>query len=106
MKSFTKQRINEATNLALAYGVRVTHIRPNFLNKGGLTVAYRTEFKHAKTIEIALSNCSDKDQFDRAIGRTLAVERFLAEKTITIPYNEHVFGNPVTQLRKLFEYQK
>jgi len=61
------------------------------------------QIKHGQTIEIATSVCSDKDQFDKSIGRTLAIERFLEGKTITIPYNKDVFENPVLAINALFK---
>ena len=104
MKSFTKARINQATQAGKDFGVRVTHLRlNNFNNTGGLTVAYKTTFNHGQTIEISTAVCSNKDQFDKAIGRTLAIERFLEGKTITVPYNKDLFENPVAAINALFE---
>jgi len=104
MKSFTKERINQATQNGTDLDIRVTHIQLNTPNnKGGMTVAYKTTFRHGQTIEISTSVCSDKDQFDKAIGRTLAIERFLEGKTITVPYNKDLFENPVAAINALFE---
>ena len=103
-KSFTKERINQATKEGAAFGVRVTHI--NFKatdNKGGITVAYKMEHKHSQILELATAICSDKDQFDKSIGRTLAIERFLDGKTISVPYSKQCFDNPVQAINSFFE---
>ena len=55
--------------------------RPGFKNKGGVTVLYNIiSTEKGKFVEIAIAQCSDKDQYNKKIGRELAINRYLAKE--------------------------
>lgn len=80
-------------------GVEVKHFisDPNW---GGLTVAY---IRNHSTIEIATAVCSHRDQYNKYIGRMIALRNFvILRKTIVLPINKK---QPSTEfLNLLFEY--
>lgn len=49
--------------------------------KGGITVAYEVD---DDTVEIATARCSDRDNYCRKTGRSIAEGRFRAGKTRTL----------------------
>lgn len=52
--------------------------------RGGMTVAYR-QLKDNSFVEIATTICSSAADFNRKIGKTLAVENFKAGHVISVP---------------------
>lgn len=72
---------------AKAEGIGIVHINPNYLNKGGLTIAFKkcNDFKSGVMVDVAVAVCSDKDTFSRKIGAQIALEKFWRSETIQLP---------------------
>lgn len=85
-------RIVAAKAAIQAEGLRTKHFRMalatpvgELVNQyGGMTVVYRQR-ENTSFVEVATAICSEKDLFNRKVGATLAVERFLAGQFITVP---------------------
>lgn len=80
-------------------GVRVVHTQGMF---GGrrVTVAYKQPFGPGGVIEISTAIANPHDVFSKKEGTKLAVERFLAGKTITVPDNDRI--GAVATIRTMF----
>jgi hypothetical protein len=71
------------------HGIGIVHIRSD-TGKGGMTAAFKkaVSTRSGNMVTVAVSTCSSKDQFNKKIGRELAVERFLRGETIKLPILE------------------
>lgn len=99
--SFTKDRIKSASEWILQNDVGVIHYIPNNRNyvsdnKGGMTLVYRVHESTSRYtfIEVANAICSNKEQYNKAIGRTIATERLQAGKFISLPYDKKMNITP------------
>jgi hypothetical protein len=63
--------------------IRYLHVRKENLQKGGTTVAYEVD---DDTIRFAVAKCSDRDNYCRKTGRSIATGRLNANKDRTIAY--------------------
>jgi hypothetical protein len=74
-------RIERANEVCQTYGLRVRHIRNEAVE---MTMVFKVPRK-MEIVEFATSICRPDEQFDKAVGRTLAVERFIAGHTVKVP---------------------
>lgn len=83
---------NEITNeLMKALNIEVVHIQTpsskyHKCASNGITVAYRRNTR-GKSIEIATAVCSKHDQYNKRIGKQLAVARFFNGQYNIIPFS-------------------
>lgn len=72
---------------AKAQGVGIVHINPSWLNKGGITIAFKksSQYKSGSMVDVAVATCSKLDTFSRKIGTTIALEKFFEGETIQLP---------------------
>ena len=75
-------RLNRANNAIQEYGLRVAHIRNEDVE---MTIVYRIPWARMNIAEFATSICHPGEQFDRGVGRTIAVERFVEGQTVQMP---------------------
>lgn len=68
-------------------GVGIVHINPSWLNKGGITIAFKkcSQYKSGSMVDVAVATCSKLDTFSRKTGATLALEKFFAGEVIQLP---------------------
>lgn len=101
---------NEVANEnMLKHGISVYHNRflsadNDLVNNGGQTIAYKvtpTVGNHT-VIEIAQVQCSVKDSYNKKIGKTLAVESFIAGNTIVIKTPKFYLGYERDLIKRMF----
>lgn len=83
-----KQPISKALmNRANVLGIGLVHIYNPENPRGGLTVAFRpvTSYKLTRMVTCAVNTCSIEDMFDKKIGATGAISKFLLGETIDLP---------------------
>lgn len=85
--------------LANEMDIKVKHFMSPYSNMGGLTVAYYHP-RGFKVMELATSVCNVKDQFDKKLGRILAIRHFLDGNTILVPIDTKM--NTVNFLNDMF----
>lgn len=68
-------------------GIGIVHIYDTENPKGGLTVAYKrcSPYRSGKMVTVAVHTCSEHDNFDRKIGTSGALGRFIEGNTIDLP---------------------
>lgn len=91
LENFAERKVAAAAVIA-EHGLRIQHIKNHNLPYGGVTVVYQHKDRQS-FISVATEVCSDSDMFNCAIGRVLAVENFVAGKTIRLPFKESVDGS-------------
>lgn len=98
-----ENRIKTARENLTKYNLSVSHIKSKRRdNKGGLTVVYFKTDKRAKTLIISTAICSEKDQYNKKIGTTLAVERYISGQCIQVP---KIAGHtPDSYIKYIFSY--
>lgn len=70
--------------------IRIRHFKSQLNNPfGGISVAYQHDPRNS-FVKISTSVCSAKDQFNTKIGRVLAIENFMNQKTICLPYSKKI----------------
>lgn len=89
----------ELITLATDMDIKIKHFIPPTNNKGGMTVAYYRP-KGYKIMELATAVCVPKDQYDKRVGRVMALRNFLESKTIQVPINPK--ENTVNFLNDMF----
>lgn len=87
-----KQPISKALrqdlmNRATVLGIGLVHIYGPENPRGGLTVAFKpvTSHKSTRMVTCAVNTCSIEDMFDKKIGATGAISKFLLGETIDLP---------------------
>jgi hypothetical protein len=76
----------EIVTLATDMDIKIKHYIPVLSNKGGMTIAYYRP-KGYKVMELATAVCVPKDQYDKRVGRVMALRNFLESKTIQVNNN-------------------
>ena len=62
--------------------VKYSHVRrSNSSHSGGYTIAYTSE-KDSPTAEYAIARCNPKDNFNKALGRTIASGRLESNRGV------------------------
>ena len=89
----------ELITLAADMDIKIKHFIPLTCNKGGMTVAYYRP-KGYKIMELATAVCVPKDQYNKKIGRLLALRNFLESKTIHVAIDTK--DNSVDSLNFMF----
>ena len=84
-KPINKEYRQDLMNRAKVLGIGLVHI--NLGTRGGLTVAFKpsTDYNAVRMIFCAVKVCSIEDMFDKKIGATGAIEKFLAGQVIELP---------------------
>lgn len=82
-----KARASQVNELVEREGICVVHtIAANYYPeaRGGVTVALRAVAK-SPLLEVAVATCSPGDDFDRKVGRVMAVDALLRGECIRVP---------------------
>lgn len=85
---------NQLTNELMAgLDIEILHIQTpsnKFLKRpsNGITIAYRRNTR-GKSVEIATAVCSKHDQYNKRIGKQIAVARFMNGQSINVPFSYH-----------------
>lgn len=81
----------ELVNQFRAEGGNILHIRPDDFGSRGLTIAYKLK---SSRVEIATAVQHRNDAFTKKVGTKVAIEHFLAGKTVTLPaYKDYFVSN-------------
>lgn len=71
------------------HGIKITHVFTEWDNReGGVCIAWRKtqpHFRQGKMVEVALAYCHPGEAYNRKQGVKIAVDRFLAGNTVTVP---------------------
>lgn len=86
----------------LAYEAGDDEETVEYAPKGGLTIAYTEPAREGNIIEISLTLCNTKENFDRFLGRYYAAEEFAQGRRIKVRLPES--GNIAEQLKQHFEF--
>jgi hypothetical protein len=103
-KDFDFDEYHSLLDFALKDGSHIVHTA-DFSGMGGCTFVWKREspFAKGKMIRVAVSFCSDKDQFCRKIGAMNALNNFYnKEENILLPIGDPDSAVIVHQLRSLF----
>ena len=74
--------------------IKFAHVRPNLNPRsGGYTIAFVQT--GPRKVEVALARCNPKDNFNKALGRKIAVGRLSAGESFTINTRAQKYGNIV-----------
>lgn len=95
-----KDRNQQANENMVEYGIHILHYPPQSFNPGGATVAFRPKH-HSRMFEISISYCSEKDQFNKKIGKILAVERMVEGEAIDMRLPKNAMGGSNRRQNKL-----
>jgi hypothetical protein len=93
-----EERLAHAAEFCEKNNLRVMHFRG--FRGGGVTVIYR-HLKKNSFVEISTAVCSNRDQYNKKIGRILATENFERGNVIRVPSRGY-FARDV--LSRMFDY--
>lgn len=88
------------------HDIRICHGYDPYVNRGGVTIAYRkcSSWRNTKMVEVSVAYCSGKDSFNKKIGVQLAVDRFMNGNTIMVPARDKTDDTIVGNLLEMFWY--
>lgn len=85
--------------------MKYLHLKPRnadgtVRNNGGLTVAYQFD-SASRTLEYGYSQCSNKDAFNKALGRKISSGRLIAKRNHF--FSIHTNERPIETLLSIFQ---
>jgi hypothetical protein len=85
-------------------GIHIVHTRNGYGNMGGYTFAWQrtTDNIRGRMVRVAVSFCSEKDQFNRKVGSWNALSNFIEGKSILLPVGDEDNTIIVENLRAVF----
>lgn len=100
LENFAERKVAAAAAIE-QHGLRLQHIKNHNIPYGGVTVVYQHK-DHQSFISVSTAVCSENDMFNCSIGRVLAVENFIAGKTITLPFKNQKDGSLNFHIQNIF----